>query len=138
MVWVVCGEGVALRVVTPGGEFATPGGYGAEGHVHQEFLPLPDFDCQAEPAPPACREISVFERFDDRARCAVVAAQDEARRLGQAEIDSQAAIDSDHLLPGVFAAERARPRASCWTTAWTPGGHAAGSLRRGSSTPSSA
>ncbi|WP_455432446.1 glutathionylspermidine synthase family protein [Thermocatellispora tengchongensis] len=39
-------EGAAMRVVTPGGEFATPGGYGAEGHVHQEFLPLPDFDGQ--------------------------------------------------------------------------------------------
>ncbi|MGW4663380.1 glutathionylspermidine synthase family protein [Streptosporangium sandarakinum] len=37
-------EGAGMRVVTPGGGVETGGGYGAEGHVHQEFRALPDFD----------------------------------------------------------------------------------------------
>ncbi|MFC7329403.1 glutathionylspermidine synthase family protein [Marinactinospora rubrisoli] len=40
-------EGASMRIVTPDGELArTPGGYGAEGYVFQEFHPLPDFDGQ--------------------------------------------------------------------------------------------
>lgn len=38
-------EGASMRVVTPEGEkLATPGDYGAEGFIFQEFCPLPDFD----------------------------------------------------------------------------------------------
>ncbi|GII79832.1 putative glutathionylspermidine synthase [Sphaerisporangium rufum] len=36
-------EGAGMSVVTPGGSLRTPGEYGAEGHVYQEFRPLPDF-----------------------------------------------------------------------------------------------
>ncbi|WP_433421854.1 glutathionylspermidine synthase family protein [Microtetraspora malaysiensis] len=37
-------EGASMRVVSPGLTLDTPGDYGTEGFVHQEFLPLPDFD----------------------------------------------------------------------------------------------
>lgn len=36
-------EGANVRLVTPGGEQATDGIYGAEGWCYQEFRPLPDF-----------------------------------------------------------------------------------------------
>jgi len=39
-------EGASIRVVTPDGVTGTSGDYGAEGFVHQEFVPLPDFDGQ--------------------------------------------------------------------------------------------
>jgi glutathionylspermidine synthase len=39
-------EGAAMSVVTPGHTTETPGEYGAEGHVYQEFLALPEFDGQ--------------------------------------------------------------------------------------------
>ncbi|MDH2424840.1 glutathionylspermidine synthase family protein [Sphaerisporangium sp. TRM90804] len=37
-------EGASMRIVTPGQTQDTPGEYGAEGYVYQEFWPLPDFD----------------------------------------------------------------------------------------------
>ncbi|MFC6085774.1 glutathionylspermidine synthase family protein [Sphaerisporangium aureirubrum] len=37
-------EGASIRIVTPGQTQDTPGEYGAEGYVYQEFWPLPDFD----------------------------------------------------------------------------------------------
>ncbi|SFK59614.1 Glutathionylspermidine synthase [Streptosporangium canum] len=37
-------EGANMRIVTPGDRVETSGGYGAEGHVYQEFQPLPVFD----------------------------------------------------------------------------------------------
>lgn len=37
-------EGASMRIVTPGQVIHTEGEYGAEGHVFQEFWPLPDFD----------------------------------------------------------------------------------------------
>ncbi|WP_055481496.1 glutathionylspermidine synthase family protein [Sphaerimonospora mesophila] len=37
-------EGASMSIVAPGVEVSTDGGYGAEGYVHQEFAPLPDFD----------------------------------------------------------------------------------------------
>ncbi|MER7213516.1 MULTISPECIES: glutathionylspermidine synthase family protein [Streptosporangium] len=37
-------EGAGMRIVTPGTSVETPGDYGAEGHVHQEFQALPLFD----------------------------------------------------------------------------------------------
>ncbi|MFC4532071.1 glutathionylspermidine synthase family protein [Sphaerisporangium dianthi] len=37
-------EGAGMRIVTPEGAQSTEGSYGAEGHVYQEFLALPDFD----------------------------------------------------------------------------------------------
>ncbi|GHE31308.1 putative glutathionylspermidine synthase [Streptosporangium violaceochromogenes] len=37
-------EGASMRIVTPAGVVHTAGGYGAEGHVHQELWPLPEFD----------------------------------------------------------------------------------------------
>lgn len=36
-------EGASMRIVTPALSAETPGGYGAEGHVHQEFHALPAF-----------------------------------------------------------------------------------------------
>jgi glutathionylspermidine synthase len=40
-------EGASMRIVEPNGnEQRTLGDYGAEGHVFQEFCPLPDFDGQ--------------------------------------------------------------------------------------------
>ena len=35
--------GGSITVVTPEGTISTPGAYGAEGHVYQEFAALPDF-----------------------------------------------------------------------------------------------
>lgn len=38
-------EGASMHIVTPRGELArTPGDYGAEGYVFQEFAPLPEFE----------------------------------------------------------------------------------------------
>ncbi|GIH47019.1 glutathionylspermidine synthase family protein [Microbispora rosea] len=37
-------EGASMRIAAPGVEVETDGDYGREGFVHQEFLPLPDFD----------------------------------------------------------------------------------------------
>ncbi|MEV7013500.1 glutathionylspermidine synthase family protein [Streptosporangium sp. NPDC051022] len=37
-------EGASMRIVTPGDHVETPGDYGAEGHVYQEFQALPVFD----------------------------------------------------------------------------------------------
>ena len=38
-------EGASMRIVTPDGvQTATEGEYGAEGHVFQEFCPLPEFE----------------------------------------------------------------------------------------------
>ena len=37
-------EGASITVVAPEGTVTTPGAYGAEGHVYQEFAPLPEFD----------------------------------------------------------------------------------------------
>ncbi|MEV1171620.1 glutathionylspermidine synthase family protein [Nonomuraea sp. NPDC049784] len=37
-------EGASMKIVTPAGTETTPGEYGAEGYVHQELWPLPDFD----------------------------------------------------------------------------------------------
>jgi glutathionylspermidine synthase len=39
-------EGASMEIVTPQGSQATPGGYGAEGFVYQEFIALPDFEGQ--------------------------------------------------------------------------------------------
>jgi glutathionylspermidine synthase len=39
-------EGASMEIVTPRGSQATAGGYGAEGFVYQEFVPLPDFEGQ--------------------------------------------------------------------------------------------
>ncbi|MFI6496834.1 glutathionylspermidine synthase family protein [Nonomuraea typhae] len=37
-------EGASMRIVTAAETVTTPGVYGAEGYVHQEFWPLPDMD----------------------------------------------------------------------------------------------
>jgi glutathionylspermidine synthase len=37
-------EGANVEIVTPANRFGTPGPYGAEGYVYQEYAPLPDFD----------------------------------------------------------------------------------------------
>jgi glutathionylspermidine synthase len=37
-------EGANVEIVTPGNRYSTPGPYGAEGFVYQEYAPLPDFD----------------------------------------------------------------------------------------------
>ncbi|SDH68039.1 Glutathionylspermidine synthase [Sinosporangium album] len=37
-------EGASIKIVTPAGTTHQSGDYGAEGHVYQEFWPLPDFD----------------------------------------------------------------------------------------------
>jgi glutathionylspermidine synthase len=39
-------EGASMEIVTPHGSQVTPGGYGAEGFVYQEFVALPDFEGQ--------------------------------------------------------------------------------------------
>lgn len=39
-------EGASMRVVAGAETTETEGSYGAEGHVYQEFLPLPEFDGQ--------------------------------------------------------------------------------------------
>jgi len=39
-------EGASIEIVTPHGTSATPGPYGTEGFVFQEFAALPDFDGQ--------------------------------------------------------------------------------------------
>ncbi len=39
-------EGASMRVVVPGEATETEGEYGAEGHVYQEFVALPEFDGQ--------------------------------------------------------------------------------------------
>ena len=33
-----------MEIVTPGNRFGTPGPYGEEGFVYQQYAPLPDFD----------------------------------------------------------------------------------------------
>jgi len=37
-------EGANVEIVTPGNRFGTPGPYGEEGFVYQQYAPLPDFD----------------------------------------------------------------------------------------------
>ncbi len=39
-------EGANVEIVTPGNSYSTPGPYGAEGYVYQEYAPLPDFNGQ--------------------------------------------------------------------------------------------